>query len=42
METKCLSLIMLPVALTLSACGGAWGKRAVTGGGIGAATAPDN
>ena len=34
MKTK-LALIV-PLALTLSACGDTWGERALTGGGIGA------
>ncbi len=36
MKTKIVSLIVLPLALSLSACGDTWGERAVTGGGIGA------
>jgi len=37
MKTKILSvLIVVPLALSLSACGDTWGQRAVTGGGIGA------
>ena len=38
MKTKPVALILLPLALTLSACGDTWGERAVTGGGIGAGT----
>ena len=38
MKTKSLALILLSLALTLSACGDTWGERAVTGGGIGAGT----
>jgi osmotically inducible lipoprotein OsmB len=39
MKTKILSvLIVVPLALSLSACGDTWGQRAVTGGGIGAGT----
>ena len=38
MKTKVVSLIVLPLALSLSACGDTWGERAVTGGGIGAGT----
>lgn len=29
-------LLILPLALAVSACGDTWGERAVTGGGIGA------
>jgi osmotically inducible lipoprotein OsmB len=36
MKTKLVALIVLPIALALSACGDTWGERAVTGGGIGA------
>jgi len=36
MKTKLVALIVLPLALALSACGDTWGQRAVTGGGIGA------
>ena len=36
MKTKLVSLIALPLVLTLSACGDTWGERAVTGGGMGA------
>ena len=36
MKTKFVALIVLPLALSLSACGDTWGERAVTGGGIGA------
>ncbi len=36
MKTKFVPLIVLPLALSLSACGDTWGERAVTGGGIGA------
>jgi hypothetical protein len=36
MKTKVVAVIVLPLALTLSACGDTWGERAVTGGGIGA------
>jgi len=36
MKTKATALIVLPLALALSACGDTWGERAVTGGGIGA------
>jgi len=37
MKTKFLSAaILVPLALSVSACGDTWGERAVTGGGIGA------
>ena len=36
MKTTFASLIVLPLALSVSACGDTWGERAVTGGGIGA------
>ncbi|HEX9326489.1 MAG TPA: bacteriocin [Reyranella sp.] len=36
MKTKLVSVIALPLALTLAACGDTWGERAVTGGGMGA------
>jgi osmotically inducible lipoprotein OsmB len=36
MKTKLVALIVLPLALTLSACGDTWGERALSGGGIGA------
>ena len=38
MKTKFVAVIALPLVLTLSACGDTWGERAVTGGGIGAAS----
>ena len=38
MKTKLVALIVLPLALMLSACGDTWGERALSGGGIGAAT----
>jgi hypothetical protein len=38
MKTKILSLLLVPLALSVSACGDTWGQRAVTGGGIGAGT----
>jgi hypothetical protein len=31
-----VAALLLPLALTLSACGDTWGQRAVTGGAIGA------
>ncbi len=33
-----VSLLVLPLALSVAACGDTWGERAVTGGGIGAGT----
>jgi osmotically inducible lipoprotein OsmB len=36
MKTKFVALIVLPLALALSACGDTWGERALSGGGIGA------
>lgn len=33
-----VTLLVLPLALSVSACGDTWGERAVTGGGIGAGT----
>jgi osmotically inducible lipoprotein OsmB len=36
MKTKILSVMLLPLALSLSACGDTWGQRAATGGAIGA------
>jgi osmotically inducible lipoprotein OsmB len=36
MKTKLVASILLPLALTLSACGDTWGERALSGGGIGA------
>lgn len=38
MKTAAVSLFILPLALSVSACGDTWGERAVTGGGIGAGT----
>ena len=38
MNTKFASILLIPMALSLSACGETWGERAVTGGGIGAGT----
>ncbi len=38
MKTAAVSLLILPLALSISACGDTWGERAVTGGGIGAGT----
>jgi osmotically inducible lipoprotein OsmB len=36
MKTKVFALILVPLALSLSACGDTWGQRAATGAGIGA------
>ena len=36
MKTKFISVAVIPLLLSLSACGDTWGQRAVTGGGIGA------
>jgi osmotically inducible lipoprotein OsmB len=36
MSTKFASILLIPLALSVSACGDTWGERAVTGGGIGA------
>ena len=36
MHTKIASILLVPLALSVSACGDTWGERAVTGGGIGA------
>ena len=38
MKTKLASIVLIPMALSLSACGDTWGERALTGGGIGAGT----
>lgn len=38
MKTVSVALLVLPLALSVSACGDTWGERAVTGGGIGAGT----
>ena len=38
MKTLSVALLVLPLALSVSACGDTWGERAVTGGGIGAGT----
>jgi osmotically inducible lipoprotein OsmB len=35
MKTKILAVMLLPLALSVSACGDTWGQRAVTGGAIG-------
>lgn len=36
MKTKILAVMLIPLALSLSACGDTWGQRAATGGAIGA------
>jgi osmotically inducible lipoprotein OsmB len=38
MNAKVVTVIALPLLLTLSACGDTWGERAVTGGAMGAGT----
>jgi hypothetical protein len=38
MKTKVFALMLVPMALSLSACGETWGQRAATGAGIGAGT----
>ena len=38
MKTKFFSLLLVPLALSVSACGDTWGQRAATGAGIGAGT----
>ncbi|CAN5359303.1 hypothetical protein BH10PSE6_BH10PSE6_58730 [soil metagenome] len=38
MKSKFLAVMMVPLALSLSACGDTWGERAVTGGAIGTGT----
>lgn len=38
MKTTFVAVVLLPLALSVSACGDTWGERAVTGGGIGAGT----
>ena len=35
MKTKFFALILVPLALSVSACGDTWGQRAATGGAIG-------
>ncbi|MBN9088849.1 MAG: hypothetical protein J0J01_18235 [Reyranella sp.] len=35
MKSKILAVMLLPLALSVSACGDTWGQRAVTGGAIG-------
>ena len=36
MKTKIAALLLVPLALSVSACGDTWGERAATGGAIGA------
>jgi osmotically inducible lipoprotein OsmB len=38
MKTKVFALLLVPMALSLSACGETWSQRAATGAGIGAGT----
>jgi hypothetical protein len=38
MKSKFLAVMMIPLALSLSACGDTWGQRAVTGGALGTGT----
>jgi hypothetical protein len=38
MKTKIFAIALLPLALSVSACGDSWGERAATGGAIGAGT----
>jgi hypothetical protein len=35
MKTKIFAAMLLPLALSVSACGDTWGQRAATGGAIG-------
>ncbi len=35
MKSTLFAVMLLPLALSLSACGDTWGQRAVTGGAIG-------
>jgi len=35
MKTKFFAILLVPLALSVSACGDTWGQRAVTGGAIG-------
>jgi len=35
MKSKIAAVLLVPIALSLSACGDTWGERAVTGGAIG-------
>ncbi len=38
MKIKIFAALLLPLALSVSACGDTWGQRAATGGAIGAGT----
>jgi hypothetical protein len=38
MKSRFLAIAIVPLAVSVSACGDTWGERAVTGGGIGAGT----
>jgi hypothetical protein len=38
MKSKFVVVTLIPLALSLSACGDTWGQRAVTGGAIGTGT----
>lgn len=35
MKSKFAAVMLVPLAMSLSACGDSWGQRAVTGGAIG-------
>jgi osmotically inducible lipoprotein OsmB len=35
MKRKLVAVMLIPLALSLSACGDTWGQRAVTGGAVG-------
>lgn len=35
MKSKFIAVLLIPLGLSLSACGDTWGQRAVTGGAIG-------
>ena len=38
MKNKIFAAMLIPLALSVSACGETWGERAATGGAIGAGT----
>ena len=40
MKSKFAAVMLIPLALSLSACGDTWGQRAVTGGAIGTGAGP--